>query len=392
MFFVFGAMRKRLFRPLALFFLLFLSACAGGIGGGGPSINPSRPIPVALLVPAGSGNTGDDILATSLENAARLAIADLQPNVTVDLRVYQTAGQPDIAAQMARKAVNEGAKIILGPVFAQNAAAAGKAVAASGINVLAFSNNTAIAGGNVFILGPTFQNTANRLVGYAVSQGRNQIMIVHGLDPAEETGRDAIARAIAINGATLAGVASFEMSQQGVIDAMRPIADDIRARNPDAIFLTSGTSGALPFLAQLLPENGVDPRQIQYIGLQRWDIPASALALPGLQGGWFAVPDPALSGNFKARYAQAYGQDPHPIAGLAYDGIAAIGALAAQGKSDALTQQALTQPSGFAGTGGVFRLLPDGTNQRALAVATIQENQVVIIDPAPRSFATGAGL
>ena len=392
MFFVFGAMRKQVLRLFAFFFLPFLAACAGGFGGGGPSINPSRPIPVALLVPGGSGNTGDDIIAASLENAARMAIADLQPDVVIDLRVYQTAGQPDIAARIARKAVNEGAKIILGPVFAQNAAAAGKAVAASGVNVLAFSNNTAVAGGNVFILGPTFQNTANRLVGYAVSQGRADIMIVHGQDPAEETGRDAIARAIALNGANLVGVASFEMSQQGVIDAMRPISDEIKARNPQAIFLTSGTSGALPFLAQLLPENGVDPQQIRYIGLQRWDIPASALALPGLQGGWFAVPDPALSANFKARYAQAYGQDPHPIAGLAYDGIAAIGALAAQGKSDALTQQALTQPSGFAGTGGIFRLLPDGTNQRALAVATIQDNQVMIIDPAPRSFATGAGL
>ena len=46
--------------------------------------------------------------------------------------------------------------------------------------------------------------------------------------------------------------------------------------------------------------------------------------------------------------------------GLAYDGIAAIGALVKQGKSDALTSAALTQGAGFQGTGGVFRLLPNG--------------------------------
>ena len=33
-----------------------------------------------------------------------------------------------------------------------------------------------------------------------------------------------------------------------------------------------------------------------------------------------------------------------------------------------------------------FRLRRDGTNERALAVATIRNNQVVVLDPAPRSF------
>jgi hypothetical protein len=58
------------------------------------------------------------------------------------------------------QAVQDGAKIIIGPVFAQDAAAAGRAVAPRGINVLSFSNNTAVAGGNVFVLGNTFDNTA----------------------------------------------------------------------------------------------------------------------------------------------------------------------------------------------------------------------------------------
>ena len=99
-----------------------------------------------------------------------------------------------------------------------------------------------------------------------------------------------------------------------------------------------------------------------------------------------------MSSIFQSRYLAAYGNNPHPIAGLAYDGIAAIGALAAQGQSDALTRGALTQSAGFVGVNGVFRLLADGTNERGLAVAQIQENQVVVIDPAPRAFAGGAGF
>ncbi len=141
---------------------LILAACVPGEGpstGAGPRVDASAPIAVALLVPGGSGQASDALLASSLENAARLAMADLN-GVTIDLRVYQTGGNPAQAQAMAVKAIDEGAQIILGPVFAQEANAAGVAAAGRGISVLAFSNNTEIAGGNVFVLGPTFENTA----------------------------------------------------------------------------------------------------------------------------------------------------------------------------------------------------------------------------------------
>ncbi|HFQ15578.1 MAG TPA: penicillin-binding protein activator, partial [Rhodobacteraceae bacterium] len=359
-------------------------------GGGGPNINPSRPVPVALLVPRGSANTTDAVLAQSLENAARLAMSELD-GVTIDLRVYATRGDAATASQVAVQAVQEGAKIILGPVYAGNANAAGVAVAGRGVNLLAFSNNPEIAGRNVYILGNTFQNTANRLVRFAASQGRGNILIVQGNDAAEMAGAAAIQRAIAASQASLAGLVSFDLSQNGVINAIPEISETARNSGADSVFITSGTSGALPFLAGLLPENGIKPPEYQFIGLQRWDIPASALSISGLQNGWFALPDPALSNQFSNRYQARYGTLPHPIAGLAYDGIAAIGALVRAGKADALTGAALTQNAGFIGVNGIFRLLPNGTNERGLAVAQIQNKQVVVIDPAPRSFG-GAGL
>jgi len=71
---------------------------------------------------------------------------------------------------------------------------------------------------------------------------------------------------------------------------------------------------------------------------------------------------------------------------LAYDGIAAIGALAQSGSRNALSQARLTQSAGFQGVSGVFRFRPNGANERGLAVATIRDQQVVVIDPAPRGF------
>lgn len=356
----------------------------------GQRISTSAPVPVALLVPAGSSNSGDALLAQSLENAARLAITDLG-DVQIDLRVYPTAGDPATAQASAIKAVDEGAKIILGPVFGEAANAAATAVAARNVNVLSFSNNTTIAGGNLFVLGPTFDNTANRLVSFAKANGKNNIMSVYSQNSAGQLGNQSIATALTNNGVQNAGSVSYEFSQEGVIAAVSQIKLSAEANNADTLFLTSNTSGALPLLTQLLPEAGMSPATIQYMGLTRWDIPAQTLELPGVQGGWFATPDPVLAQQFQTRYAQAYGGLPHPIGGLAYDGIAAIGALVKAGKSDALTTSALTQGAGFQGVNGIFRLRADGTNERGLAVASIRDKKVVILDPAPTQFG-GAGF
>lgn len=390
MFAVFKQARKAAFAAITAISAFALSACNPTSIGSGPSINTSKPVPVALLVPRGSAKSGDSVLAQSLENAARLAIGDLK-GVQVDLKVYDTAGDPATAANAATQAINDGARIILGPVYAEAANAAGVAAAKRNVNVLAFSNNTAIAGGNVFILGATFANTAQRLTEYAVRQGRGNIVIVSGNDAAGRAGSSAIQAAAGRTGATIAGSVGYELSQKGVIDAVGPIRDTARANNANAVFMTATTAGALPLLTQLLPEAGLDKESTQYIGLTRWDIPSPTLSLPGVQGGWFALPDPSKSQQFITRYSSAYGGAPHSIGGLAYDGIAAIGALVSAGKSDALTGAALTQGAGFQGTGGIFRLRADGTNERGLAVATIQEQKVVVIDPAPSSF-SGTGF
>ena len=391
MFAVFDRARKAALLPFALFAASLLAACdTVPIGSGGPSIDTSKPVPVALLVPKSSEQSGDPVLAQSLENAARLAIADLQ-GVQIDLRVYDTAGNAATAASVGQQAVTDGARIILGPVYAESANAVGNAVSARNVNVMAFSNNPTIAGGNVFILGPTFANTASRLANYAAAQGKTNILIVHSNDLGGNAGRDAFQAAAARTTARVTGSISYEQSQQSVIDSIAPIRDSVRESGADAIFMTANTAGALPLLTQLLPEAGVKQDTTQFIGLTRWDIPAQTLELPGVQGGWFALPDPVKAQQFQTRYQATYGQSPHPIGGLAYDGIAAIGALVSAGQSDALTGAALTQSAGYQGVGGIFRLLPDGTNQRGLAVATIQDRQVVVIDPAPTSF-SGAGL
>jgi hypothetical protein len=368
-----------------------LSACVPASGPGTAPPSSGGSVQVALLIPAGSGQSQDEIFGSNLENAARLAMADLS-GVSIDLRVYRTGGSPARAAALAKQAVDEGAQVILGPFYSEEANAAGVAVASSGVNVLAFSNNAAIAGGNVYVLGQTFDVTARRLASFAVRNGKSKVLIVHDRNVAGEVGKAAIERGVSAAGGSVVGVTSYEFSQNGIVQAASGIVSTAKSSGATALFLTADTAGALPLLSQLLVDNGIDRNTTQFIGLTRWDIPPATLSLPGVQGGWFAMPDPGLTAQFRSRYESAYGSQPVPVAGLAYDGIAAIGALAGRvrdgtpiGKGD------LTQSAGFAGVSGIFRLLPNGTNQRGLAIAQIRGNQVVVIDNAPRSFG-GAGF
>ena len=392
MFARYSSARKAVAHFFAFTAMLWLAACDTTIAPDanvGQGIDPGDPVPVALLVPRGSGNANDDLLSQHLENAARLAIADLE-GATIELRVYSTASDPATAAAAAVTAVNDGAKIILGPLYSEASNAAGVAVAGRNVNVLSFSNTTSIAGGNVFVLGATFENTANRLVQYGVRNGISRYLIAYGADDGGQVGSQAIARAIQNNGAQVVATESYPLTHQGIYSSTRRIATSVRSSGAQAVFTTASASADLPIITTSLRDTGMS-ESVKFIGLTRWDALPQLYALPSVQGGLFAMPDQSTATLFENRYSATYGEKPHPLAGLAYDGIAAIGALVAAGNTEALTKAALTSPQGFSGTSGVFRLLPNGLNERALAIATIQENQVTVLEQAPRSFGA-AGL
>ena len=101
--------------------------------------------------------------------------------------VYPTAGTTAGGSAAASQAVAEGAKIIVGPLFSTETAGAQPVAASAGLNVLSFSNNASVAGQNVYILGTSFENTADRLVAYGLAHGTPQLR--RGL-PRRPRGRD----------------------------------------------------------------------------------------------------------------------------------------------------------------------------------------------------------
>lgn len=379
-------------RFVAVLGLLALAACDLPTPEAGGGVDASKTVQIAMMVPMGSGDSEREALAQSLVNGAQMAQGDLR-GVSLDLKIYPTGAEGTDVAGVAQRAVDEGADVILGPLFSTSTAQVAAVAAASGRQVLSLSNNPAVAGGNVFLLGNTFDNTARRVVGFTAARGNTSIAVVHPQGLEGDLAVRAVQAAAAPVGAQVVFTGGYPLSVQGITAELPGIARGLRGAGANAVVLTDAPTGGLVFVAETLRGTGVRSDAVQFAGLQRWDVSAQAMAQPGLAGGWFAGPDPVLAQQFTNRYQAIHGMAPNPLAGLAYDGVAAIGALvaeaAAEGRSDAFTTTRLTQAAGFAGVMGVFRLRADGLNDRALAVFEVQDGAAVQVDPAPRSFAAG---
>ncbi len=380
------------FRMAGLMFAaLLVAACDQTVGFGASStrsVDATETVKVALLVPLNSGRSELDFLGNSLINAARLANNDLT-DVNLDISVYPTGGDAGTATAAAQQAVNEGAQIFVGPLFSTTAAAVAPIAAQNGISVLSFSNNTQVAGNNLYLLGVTFESIADRVVGHAVSNGQVNIAVIHSADPAGTAGLNASTRAISKFGANFVGAFPYELSPAGISTSAPTIARQVNAAGATAVVLTDDPGAGLVFLTPVLASAGLNSKSTKFLGLTKWNVPAQAASTPSMQSGVFAAADPRLYGQFETRYTATYGSAPHNLAGLAYDGVAAIGAMVKSARasgSSALTRDQITSPTGFAGVNGVFRFRNDGGNDRGLALLQLRDGQAVVIENAPRSF------
>src|SRR4030081_472581 len=117
----------------------------------GPSGPPQPPlvagtgqVKVGLILPlSASGNAG--VAAQSMKNAAEMALAEFQ-NPNIQLLIKDDAGNPQGAQQGTQQALDEGAEIILGPLFALSVPATAQLTRARGTSVIAFSTDSSVAG------------------------------------------------------------------------------------------------------------------------------------------------------------------------------------------------------------------------------------------------------
>jgi ABC-type branched-subunit amino acid transport system substrate-binding protein len=364
-----------------------LSACVGnnqfGAAPTGLSEQPAAigtgQVKVALILPlTASGNAG--VAAQSMKNAAEMAIAEFA-NPNIQLLVKDDGGNGPGAQFAAQQAIDEGAEIILGPLFAQSVQAAGQVARGRGIPIIAFSTDASVATRGVFLLSFLPESDVDRVVAYAASNGKRSFAALFPDNAYGSVAEAAFKEEVARRSARLVVAERYTIDNTKLETAVKIVAQ--AAASADAIFIPDGAD-AVPLVVQSLVSNGVNTRRIQFVGTGLWDDPR-IFADPALAGGWYAAPDSSGFTAFAGRYKQRYGQDPVRTATLSYDATALVAALV-KTQGGRITNEVLTNSSGFAGLDGIFRFRADGTNERGLAVMRVTPSGGQVISPAPKSF------
>jgi branched-chain amino acid transport system substrate-binding protein len=341
---------------------------------------------VGVVLPL-SGNAG--AVGQAMRNAAEMALAEVgSPNL--QLLPKDDAGTAQGAQAAVQQAVDEGAQVIVGPLFAVSVTNAKPVARNRGVPMIAFSTDSSVAAPGAYLLSFLPESEVDRIVGYAVSQGKRSFI---GLVPASAYGSVAeneFRQSVARRGGRIVALEHYGDDRNKIADTARAIAQS--ASQADALFIPDSGDGVTDVVAALAAA-GVNVRQLALMGTQLWDDP-KIFANPQLEGAWYPGPDPASPNGFKAfaeRYRSRYRQDPPHVATQAYDAVTLIAALVkAQGPSPRITNEVLTNPSGFSGLDGVFRFRADGTNQRGLAVLRVTPAGGQPIAPALRTFTASA--
>jgi len=373
-----------------------LAACAGTFNqpGGGQPIQQGTEQPpatnigtgqirVGLILPlSAQGNAG--IAALSMKNAAEMALAEFkEPNI--QLLVKDDGGTPQGAQLGAQQALDEGAEIIIGPLFAQSVSAVGAVARTRNIPVIAFSTDASVAARGVYLLSFLPESDVKRIVDFAVSKGKRSFAALLPDNAYGAVVEAAFQQEVARRGGRVVALEKYPLDPGRMADPIKRVAQ--AASRADSIFIPDGAD-AVPQVVAALAANGVNTKRVQLLGTGLWDDPR-IFSTPALDGGWYAAPESTGFRNFSARYRTRYGQDPVRTATLAYDAVALVAALVKTQGAQRFSEQILTNSSGFAGIDGIFRFRPDGTNERGLSVLRVAPSGGQVIGPAPRSFAPG---
>jgi ABC-type branched-subunit amino acid transport system substrate-binding protein len=350
-------------------------------GPAGPQQQPQAfgngQVKVGLILPlSASGNAG--VAAQSMKNAAEMALAEFQ-NPNIQLLIKDDGGSSQGAQQGTQQALDEGAEIILGPLFALSVPATAQLARARGVSVIAFSTDSSIAGRGVYLLSFLPESDVNRIVEYSASIGKKSFAALLPENAYGNVVEAAFQQAVGRRGGRVVSLTKYGADRAS---AARSVAQALGSA--DALFIADDGDSVVA-MADALTAAGANLKNIQLLGTGLWDNPR-VFASPNLQGGLYAAPDPSGFRSFSGRYHGKYGSDPVRTATLAYDAVALVAALAHTQGQQRFSPDVLTNPSGFAGIDGLFRFRSDGTNERGLAVMRVGSGGGVPVAGSPKSF------
>ena len=329
---------------------------------------------VALLVPLTGPNAG---VGESIANAANMAVLDTGGR-TIRVTTYDTAGGAGGAAQ---RAIREGNRLILGPLLAEDVRAVTPVARAARVPVIAFSNDTGVAGNDTYVIGFTPAGAIDRAVRHARGRGATRFaaLVPPGLYGQRATA--AFRQSVTAAGGTIVSTQVFDRTAP----AMNAAVGRIAAAGPvDAVMIGAPARVATQIIPVVRTRLGASTR---IVGTELWNTEGGLGASPTLRGATFASVSDTVYRQLATKYRTRFGKPPYRLASLGYDAVLLVTKVGSNWRTGApFPTDRLLDAGGFSGVDGAFRFGRDGVAERALEVQQGAATGFIVVDPAPRAF------
>lgn len=340
------------------------------------------PVRVALLLPL-SGDASLAGVGTSMANAARLAIQAVENNPSIPenitILLKDTGTTTAGATQAATQALQEGARLILGPLRADQVTATGAVARAAGVPVVGFSNNTGAAGPGVYLLNVLPETEVRRSMGYTQRQGRRAFAAIV---PTTDFGRiqqGAFRQAGADLGLNIRAVYEFS-SEAEARTAVQQVAPLLLGGSIDALFLPDRATA--PSFGLLLEEARVPQGSVQIVGSADWNGDQAIASTPYLAGAIYPAVDDAGYQALLPEYRRQFNDTPHALATIGYTAATLANTSSLATSVPPYDRARLTAANGFSGRDGTFRFHADGRSDYALLIKQVTLGGANVVDAA----------
>lgn len=325
---------------------------------------------VALLVPM-SGASG--AVGQSIANAATMALLDTNA-ANLRITTYDTAGGAGLAAS---KAIADGNKLILGPLLSDDVVLVSNVARAAKVPMITYSNDSAVAARDVFVMGQAPGQSIARVLGFARAKGMKSVAAIIPTGDYGQRATSGLAEAARAQGMTVTSIETYDRGNTSVASAVRRAKDKGKF---DALLIADGSRIAL----QAATAAGKGTR---LLGTELWSGEATIANSAAMRGAWFAAVSDARFGKFETSYRSRFGAVPSRLATLGYDSVLLTLNVARTWKpGSTFPTGKLYDPQGFIGLDGVFRFTASGMAERAMEVREVAAGTFTTVSPAPAKF------
>ena len=330
---------------------------------------------VALLVPMSGPNAA---VGQSIANATTMALLDTNAQ-NLRITTYDTSAGP---ATAATKAVQDGNKLILGPLMGDEVLAVATVARAARIPLISYATDAGMNVVDVFAMGTAPGNALDRTVAFARGRGLTKFAL---LAPNGDYGarvRVAYDQAIKAAGGSLVANEAYDRSNPSIVSAARRL----RTRGGfEAVLIADGARYAALAAPQLKAPGATSPR---VLGTELWSGESVISSTPALRGAWFSAITDTRFKTFADSYQNRFGARPFRVATQGYDSVLLAIRVARDWRPGTpFPTGRLSDRGGFLGLDGPFRFTPSGQIERALEVREARAGTVAVVSPAPDKFA-----